>query len=611
MSRTHKRRSVRDLTRDLRTIYAGADGSMPDLSKLSRKRRSTMTSVLLKIIVLLFGLSALAWAGFFLFNNGGLFQSNESLKVEIEGPDNIKSGEPVSYTIRYKNTGDVPIASLEMKLNTPNSFYVLTTAPEPTDPQQWTIGALKEGSDGAITLNGVFLSEVPSSQRMQVLFTYKPANFNSAFQKIETKTVQISESVLKMTVGGPQKALAGDKIAYTLNLQNTGQVDVFNVRVFPELPADFTINTTTPNLPETEGYWTLDLLKAGELKELGIAGTFTTTASGEQQIGARASFVKEELVLDQTKQTVTTDVLGGALAFRLIMDGSDKDQTVSLGKTLRGSIDFSNNGVDAAEDVRFTLRVETQQGTLPINFVSALVSNGVRTGSTIVWTGKNIDALKRLEPKASGVIDFSLPIIEAIDNKNADRFTVTLSAEIGRVGSITTARTIEATPITVLINSNVQATANARYFSTDGEAIGGGPLPPNVGQTTRLRIQWNLTNSLHALKDIVFETTLPQDVTFDEKKQTDIGELTFNTTTRQVRWVIPKLPVDIPTAEAWFDVAITPTKEDVASFFKLTNQISFVGKDTITGDELNRSLDPLSTDLESDALAKGKGVVTE
>lgn len=609
MSRNH-RRSKRDVKKDLRAIYTGSDGSMPDLSKLSYKQRSKTTSFLLKIIAILFGLSLIAWSGFFLFNRG-LFHSNQTLQVEIEGPTSTKSGEPVSYTIRYENAGDVPIASLEMKLNLPNSFHVLSMAPEATGQGQWTIGSLNNGSDGAIIIKGIFLSEVPSSQRIQALFTYKPANFSSDFQKIETKTIQINESVLKLTMAGPDKALAGDKIEYTMNLQNSGQVDVFNLQVFPKLPENFSLNSTEPELPTEEGYWTVDLLKAGELKEITLIGTFTTTASGEQQVGASVGFVKEELVLKQVESSTTTDVLGGALNFHLIIDGSDKDQTVTAGKTLRGSIDFSNNGAEIAEDIRFTLRVDSETGTPPIDFSKALLSDAKQTGLALEWTQDKTSSLKKLEPGASGIIDFSLPIVEVLESKHADKFIITLSADIARIGSIKNSRTIEATPITISINSNVRSHARVQYFSDDGEAVGSGPLPPKVSQATHFRILWTVENSLHTLKDIEFSTILPQDVTFDEKSGTDIGQLSYNATTRQVRWLIPKLPVDITTAEAWFSIAIVPDIQDVGTFFKLTNPISFIAKDEVTGDELNRGMDQLTTDLEEDAYAKGKGVVIE
>ncbi len=609
MSRHHPR-STRDVKRDLRAIYTGSDGTMPDLSKLSYTQRSKTTSILIKLILILLGLSVVAWSGFFLFNKG-LIHESETLKVQIEGPDQIKSGEPVSYTIRYENKGDVPIASLDMKLNVPTSFHVLSLAPEATGQNEWTIGSLGNGSDGAVTVNGVFLSEVPSSQRLQALFTYKPANFSSDFQKIETKIVQINESVLKLTVTGPEKALAGDNIEYTLNLQNTGQVDVFNVRVFPVLPENFTISTTEPKLAEGNEYWNLDVLKGGELKELTYAGTFTTTASGEQVIGARVGFVKEEQVLEQSNVTTKTDVLGGALSFHLIIDGSNKDQTVVAGKTLRGSIDFANSGAETAEDITFTLNISTESGSVPISFENALVSDAVRTGSTLVWTKEKTTSLAKLLSGGNGIIDFSLPIIESLDQTMADKFMIKLTAEIGRVGSITTPRTIEASPIVIRINSNAHASAEVRYFTSEGESVGTGFLPPKLGQTTHLRIYWKIENSLHALNNIEFSTTLPQDVTFDEKKGMDIGDISYNPTTRQVQWTTAKLPVDIIVAQAWFDVGFTPTQQDVGSFFKLTNPISFLAKDSVTGDELNKSIDQLTTDFENDPLAKGKGVVTE
>jgi len=188
VNRLPKRRSSREIRKQLRSIYEGSDGHVPDLSKLDRGGRSRMTRWLLKTIGLLAFVCIIAWGGFFLFTQT-LFQKSETLSLSVEGPAEVKSGEEVSYTFRYENTGDVPVASLGMKLNLPNTFHVYSTVPESSQAGEWTIGSLSAGSDGAITVTGVFLAEVSSSQRIQALFTYKPANFSSNFQDITTQKV--------------------------------------------------------------------------------------------------------------------------------------------------------------------------------------------------------------------------------------------------------------------------------------------------------------------------------------------------------------------------------------------------------------------------------------
>mgnify|MGYP001575270102 CR=1 FL=1 len=238
-----KRRSARDIKKELRAIYAGNDGRLPDLTRLSRRKSSATTQFLVKIIAILAVLSLVAWSGFFLLTKG-LFDNEETLNTKIETQDNISAGEETSFSIQYENTGRVPIASLNLKLNLPTSFHLISSIPETTSETQWSIGSLTPGSDGAVTIKGIFLSEVPSVQRIQALFTYKPANFSSDFQKIENKSIELKTSVIEMTMTGPEKALAGDEVTYKINLKHNGKEPIFNLRVIPNLPNDFSISSS-------------------------------------------------------------------------------------------------------------------------------------------------------------------------------------------------------------------------------------------------------------------------------------------------------------------------------------------------------------------------------
>lgn len=606
MSHRRKRRSAREIKQELRAIYAPDGGKIPDLTRLSRKKPSKLTAFLVKTIGVLFVLSLLAWGGFFLFTRG-LFDGSETLTVSIETQDDIRSGEETTLEIRYENAGDVPIAELGVKLNLPESFHMTSTLPEPTREQEWDIGTLTARSDGAITIKGIFLSPVPSVQRVQALFDYKPANFSSNFQEIESTSIEIQASTVELSMTGPEKALVGDPVEYTIKVKHTGRDSVFNLRVLPVLPSDFVIEKTTPEINKEEAFWEIAALEPGKVGEIKLIGSFTSTAAGEQSIGTKIGFMDEEAFYEQATASVMTDVLGGAVSFHLILDGSDKDQTVQPGKVLRGSMDFKNPGTESVEGIAFTLRVDAR-GKAPIDWDKAELTDGTRNGNTIRWDKQKTDALSKLQPGAEGVIDFTLPLLPAGAGAD-DVFSVSLSMDVARVGSLTGTRTIEATPITIRIASNASVFAQARYFAEDGTPLGSGELPPTVGATTSYRIIWNLTNSLHDLGSVEVSTTLPQDVTWKDVSTTDIGTLSYHPTTRQVRWQISKLPSDIKAAEAWFDVAITPKASDTGKFVKLTNQTTLEATDLVTGTQANSSVGILTTELPTDEFAAGKGAV--
>ena len=601
--KTPKRRSAREIRRQLRSIYEGDDGKVPDLSKLQRGERSRLTRFLLKTIGLLAVLSLIAWIGFFVFTKG-LFQESETLRLTTEGPEQIKSGEEVSYTFRYENTGDVPIASLVMKLTTPETFHVYSSVPEPGGTLEWTIGSLSAGSDGAITVTGVFLAEVPSSQRLQALFTYKPANFSSDFQDILTQKIDIEDSVVALSFTGPEKALAGDTSEYVVNIQNTGSDPVYNLRIIPTFPTDFTTANAEPAMAEGQTYWVIEALEPGELAAITIEGAFTSTASGEQTFAVAAGFVDQDLVYLQNIQELVTDVLGGSVSFSVIVNGSNQSQTADLGDTLRVSLDYANQSEETARDMSFAMTLSSDAGTVPVDWSKANLGGGVRVGNEVSW-----ESLAELAPESSSVIDLSLPIYTVLDPGEADSFTIAVVLTLNKVGTITSTRTLEATPIVITLNSDVSVNAQARYYSDSGTAIGSGPIPPQVGQTTSYRVYWNVSNSLHTIENVRMSATLPQDVAWLESTDTDIGTVSYNATTRQITWTIPKLLAELAHAGAWFEIAISPDSDDVGRFMKLTSTTSFEARDSTTNESLSQSIGEITTELPDDEFALGKGVV--
>ncbi len=601
--KTPKRRSAREIRRQLRSIYEGDDGRVPDLSKLERAGRSRLTQFLLKTIGLLAVLSLIAWIGFFVFTKG-LFQESETLKLTTEGPEEVKSGEEVSYTFRYENIGDVPIASLVMKLTIPSTFHVYTSIPEPEGTLEWTIGSLSAGSDGVVTVTGVFLAEVPSSQRLQALFTYKPANFSSDFQDILTQKIDIEDSVVALSFTGPEKTLAGDTSEYVVNVQNTSIKPIYNIRIIPTFPTDFTSSSSEPIPEEGQAYWVIDALEPGELTAITIEGAFTSTASGEQTMAVAAAFVDQDLVYVQDVQELITDVLGGSISFSIIVNGSTQSQTAEIGETLRVSLDYANNGEEVAQDMSFTLSLYSDRGTIPVDWSRANLGGGTRSGNEVSW-----EDLGALDPEASAVIDLSLPLYETIDAGEADQFSIETTLTLNRVGTVTSTRTLEATPIVITLNSDVSVSAQARYYAESGTAIGSGPIPPKVGQTTSYRVYWNISNSLHTIENVRMTATLPQDVAWLEGTDTDIGTVSYNSTTRLVTWTIPKLLAELAHAGAWFEIAVSPDSGDVGRFMKLTSTTSFEAKDSSTGESLSESLSELTTELPNDEFGLGKGVV--
>lgn len=608
-----KRKTDDEIKAELRAIYADKEGEMPDLTKLERRGGSRITRILVRSIVVLFVLSAAAWGGFLVWSQSGILQGRP-LNTSVETPETVRSGEETFYTFRYENAGTAPIAALGMKLTVPPEFSITSLNPPPTDPEAngWTIGSLSRASDGAITVGGVFRSEVPSEQTIQALYTYKPANFSSDFQDIATAKVKVDASVLQISVNGPEKALPGDEATYVVNVQNSGLRDQENVLVEAMAPEGFAMTSADPATSEPGSHaWKIAKLTPGELKAITVKGTYTSSVSGEQTFGARAAFLNSDNVeFTQTSAQATTDVLGGAIAFHLVVNGSPSDQTVDPGKPLRVSVDYANNGNETVQGLSFSLAL-TGTGTLPVDWPTADLGGGTRSGNTVTWDKTAVTAFDQFTPSTSGTIDLMVPTLSTLSASLSSTVVLTLTASLDQIGSVASPRSIGASPVTVGVNSDFRSSAHAEYYDENDVPVGTGPLPPQVGKTTTYRLVWRVANSFHPLSGMRMTTNLPPKVAWTANAHADVGTITFDETTRIVTWHIDAVPTALPGAEATFDVAVTPDAADVGSFYKLTNAIAVEATDTVTKDQVQNGIDILTTELPEDTLAEGKGIVVK
>ncbi|HBK34322.1 TPA: hypothetical protein DEP34_04645 [Candidatus Uhrbacteria bacterium] len=614
-----RKRSSKEIRDELKKIYVEKDGRMPNLSHMQKQSSSRSTRFLLKLVLALLVISAVAWGGFLLWTQT-LFENTDELHVTFEGPDTVKAGETVYYTIAYENIAGTSLEDLTLTLHLPDTFTITQTSPEPTEGERWNLADMTPQSDGKIMIGGMFRSDVKSAQTLQALITYRPSNTHANFQTLENKKVTVDSSVLEIAIEGPQKSLTGDEVTYTLTFQNTGDNTMENAAATILIPEGFEITSAEPAQeaslkgdPLSPPLWKFSTLLSEESQTITLKGQFVSTSEGTQTLTAQALFVNEnDAVTIQESQDITTEVMNGALTFHLILNGTTESQTTVLGKNLRGSIDFENTGSETLEGLSFTLTFDVPNGTTPIVWDEADLGGGEKKGAIITWSEETLEELGELSGGEEGVIDFTLPLSDTMDLEiQSDVFTMTLAALVKKSGDLMEDRAIQAPPITITLLSDTLLDAQTRYYLDDETPIGTGSIPPKVGQVSSYGIVWILTNSLHPLESVVISTTLPSHVNWTDQASAEVGTLSYDPVTRVMTWSISSLPTSINQAQAWFGVGFTPTQDDVGTFLKLANPSSLTCTDSAVDLPLSASAGSLTTDLSDDPSVSTTGVVVE
>ncbi len=187
--------------------------------------------------------------------------------------------------------------------------------------------------------------------------------------------------------------------------------------------------------------------------------------------------------------------------------------------------------------------------------------------------------------------------------------TAYLQADIAKIDGDKVDRTAKTQPITAKIVSDARLGAEVRYFNKDGIPVGSGPLPPQVGKETTYRVTWKIDNSLHELTDLKLSAKLPPGVIWSGLSKVDAGNLTFDAGEDKMAWTLNWMPTTIKTLSVSFDVKLTPSDDQRNTLPQLIDATIFEATDKLTGDSLLLSQAPLTTTLDGDDLAAGKGKV--
>jgi len=610
-----------EVEKSLSAIFLDADGKAPDMSRLERRRSHLALLILGGGMAFLGLLIVAAWAGFAIFKPFRGF-TGQGLNITIDGPEKVVLGEETTYFINYVNASAQPLAAADFRINFPVDFSPTALEPEPTGPgMYWRIGAIEYGGRGTVKVKGFFSGALGTKTALQVVGNFRPASFNSDFEALAAKQLEYSDSILKGWLELPVKALPGDKIKIIYHLENAGMSALKKLEARITLPHGFVRDaTSTAQLDESTVSLPVGELANGASTTVALTGSFAAGISGDQTVHAEAGALGPDGAFMAAQKTdAILPVLAGDLSLKLVANGSDQGRSIAFGDVLHFGLGYENTSSEELKDVvlRVTFEPIYASSTTPPKTAPKFLdwahlenfSSGTIAGNELAWDGAKLELLRRMTPQQDGMFEFSLPVMRSVSSTSLIGFRATASASIKSVGSAVLNRLIRAQPLEFRFRSDVKLGSEARYFSEEGAPLGSGPLPPVVGQATTYRVIWDISKTIHELKSIKVSAVLPNNVVWPGKSDVTAGNLDYDPNSRQVSWILNRLPSEVSSAEAEFDVQLTPSLADAGRFAQLLGDVKFESTDAAIGEKITILKPGLSTDLQNDDGAKSKGVV--
>ena len=159
-----------------------------------------------------------------------------------------------------------------------------------------------------------------------------------------------------------------------------------------------------------------------------------------------------------------------------------------------------------------------------------------------------------------------------------------------------------------VVTTPFEVAAAARFYTSSGDQVGVGPIPPQVGQVTKYWITWKLAATKSDLSNLNVQATLPPGVALTGRTALlQDGDLTAQG--NEVVWHIPYVEASASGATASFEVALTPTRVMKGRIIKLLGSTSATAAETHNQVLLQANAPALDTNLIGDPKAEGQGIV--
>ncbi len=618
----------------LSEIYRDPNGRLIDVKKMAVRRRHFWSRLLRKLV----WLAILAAIGYGAYNYFfGASNDISALELKITAPDSVIVSQPVAYQITYHNPTKFLMSHLVLEIQYPAGFIFSDASVAPAAGNyNWSLPDLAPGENGNLTINGQLIALPDSANVVLARLSYLPGAFSTQFTKEDSASTLVSGPGFTVNLQANDTAFLGQSNNLTLMFSDVQPNFVGDFNLGFDLPAEATagvasttaaspstpIATTTPflgtllatsTMPTAPTSTNISVAKVGGQNWL-ITGltpgmsvqTIPLLYQINQKTASSTVTVRlfKQLPNGQSyifwKKTLTPEVVNSDLNLTLALNGSPDNSALNFGQTLNYSLSYDNKGSNIYKDV--VIMASLSGAFLDWGSVKT-DSGGLTNNQTLLWTKQDVPALSQISPGQSGQINFTINLKDFKASDLGKSLNIISYAQYSVNNQSVSGSNNKSNTINSLINSDLSLNEQIRYFDENNTPVGSGPLPPQVGQTTSVRVFWTVKNNLHELAGTSVTMTLPPYVAYNNNASTNVGSVTYDAASRQVTWYIGRLPVSVYSVGAYFNISLTPAAADKNKILVLSPGSIVSAQDTETKAMIIKKVDPKTTKLEDDDIA--------
>lgn len=547
----------------------------------------------------------------------GIF-NRENVLLSIDGPKTIVSGDTVEYVIAYTNKSVVNLTDVELSLIPPKDLADIKFKVDNVEKEfskKIKIGNLEKQTIGTIRLKGRIIGIEKSLHYLEATLSFKPDNISSQFEIDSKFTTTIKDIPLQFSLGVPKEVSSGDELNYTFDVINNTENSLENIEIGWELPDGFAVKFSDPEL-DKENKIKIPILKGKEGVQVKINGTLRGNIDDTKVVKVSLGQTQNGNFIKYGEEQSPTRISSSYLTVAQTVNGSDSYKALP-GEKLTYVVSYKNNTAVGIGEV--IVSAELNSELFDLQSLDANDGSFDIGTKTITWKGANAPGLLVLSPQEEGQVEFSINIKQRlpIENYNDKNFILKSIAKIESSeipASLNVNKIIQSNESEVKIISKLVLQAKAYYSEPTANMTNSGPLPPKVGQETTFTVHWQILNLTNDVENVKLTSSLPPNTRWtDQTTTTNNTNIKYNNNTNEITWEVGKIQANTgilyPAIEAIFQVALTPSPNQLGTSPDIINSAQMSGLDTFTNVTLEAKTEKLNTDLPDDSQNKGKGEV--
>lgn len=493
------------------------------------------------------------------------------IKLEIQGPEQVNSGEETTFLIKYNNKTKVFLHDVELVF----------------ENQSFKLDSLPLNTEGQIEVKTRVLGQPDEDKELLAVLHYIPEIFSSSFEARAKFRVKIISSAIIASLEAPEKVVSGEESEYILSFFSKSNEEFENLEIIFEYPDGFTLTKEPENKVAS-------LIK-DEVKTIKFKGFMSGFQDEEKEIIVRISDIAE------TSAKIL--ISGSPLSLEQKVNGE-----VFPGQELEFILNFKNQSDLEFNDGKITLGLKGNS----FDFDSIKIEDGSfdKFQKKITWTSGGVSSLKKLE---DGQVSFKIKIKDKLDiNTFNDKNFVAHT-----IGLLESKEGIKANFEKIIkINSKITFKALAFFNETAVDINNSGAIPPKANEATTYTVHWQLVNGANDLKGAIVTTSLPSQVSWSGKSHISNGNIYYDPDSNQVVWEIGDVSAHtgslLPAQEAVFQIELKPETSQIGRLAPIVNTSVLSSQDSFTKQILTSKASALTSELVHDpTISYQQGVVVE